>query len=813
MPTTPLNTSDLRITINPDLLGFSDTSELMQYPLSWIGQERAEKATRFGLSMAQPDYHLFVLGEVGSGRSSLLQQAMIAAAAKQPTPPDLCYLYNFDMPESPLALYLPAGQGRLLRQLIAALTKSLPVDISQCLDGQDFKIKSEQIEKKFKTEEIQVYTELDAFAEARRFSIRRESGQVIFTLLDQKGKILTEENLLKLPKKNRTEIDQAEQELHEAIIHYFEKIQRIEKEKENELAMLQHHVVKPLLNGEFKKVRDQLQEQLKKETRLNAYFDQMMLDILDNLSLFQPNDVDENKQKAALEQGFARYQINLVVDNSELQGAPVIIENNPVFHSLFGNIEYQFDNGKLKTNFMGVRAGSLMKANGGFIMLHLDDLLIDGQVWIKLRRFLRCNQLQIEESGTAFNANAPILLQPEALDIKVKIILIGSREAYYLLQEEDQEFIRRFRVKVDFASSFVANSETYHATSIFVAQTCQASNLPHFSAAAVACLLEASHREVEDQLRQSAIISQAEMLILESAALCKQRGGKLVEVLDIETALEERTMRHNYPNVRLLESINEGDISIALHGQKIGQLNALTQIDLGDHCFGVPVRLTARSFAGEDGLLNIAREVEMSGPVHDKGVLILQNYLSALFAHIAPLALNASIVFEQEYTDIEGDSASCAELYVLLSSLSGLPLKQGIAVTGALNQHGEVLPVGGINDKIEGYFKVCEKQGLDGSQGVLIPIHNRRHLMLSRHVIDAVEKKMFTIYTMQQVTEGLELLTGLSVGTIEQNKTAGYPNSTVLGHAQKTLISYRRACQMTQQPKPESRRFPSRMEK
>jgi predicted ATP-dependent protease len=813
MPVSHLNSSDLRITIDPEPLGFSDTSELLHYPLSWIGQERAEMATRFGLGMMQPDYHLFVLGEVGSGRSSLLQQAMISAAAERPTPPDLCYLYNFDVPGKPLALYLPTGQGRLLRQFIAQLTKSLPAEIAQCLDGQDFKIKSKRVEKKYKSEEIQAYAELDAFAEARHFTIRRESEQVVFTLLDKKGEILTDENLLKLPKKRRAEIDLAEQELHEAIIRYFDKFQRIEKEKDDELVTLQRCVVKPLLKHEVEKIYDKLQKQLKKEVRLNAYFDRMTEDILDNLTLFKANDADEEKRQAILDQGFSRYQINLVVDNSELHGAPVIIEDNPLFHALFGSIEYQFENGKLNTNFMGIRAGSLHKAHGGFLMLHLDDLLVDRQIWVKLRRFLRCNQLQIEEQGTAFASNIPISLEPEAVDINVKIILIGSREEYYVLQEEDQEFVRRFRVKVDFATSFVSNVETYHATAIFVAQTCHASGLSHFSAAAVARLLEESHREIDDQSRQSAIFARTEMLVLESAALCHTRGGHLVEVSDIITALEARTMRHNYPDVRLQESIRDKDISIDLHGLKVGQLNALTQIDLGDHSFGTPVRVTARTFAGEDGLLNIAREVEMSGPIHDKGVFILQNYLSALFAHIAPLALNASVVFEQEYTAIEGDSASCAELYVLLSSLSDQPLKQSIAVTGALNQHGEVLPVGGINDKIEGYFNVCEKAGLDGTQGVLIPEHNQRHLMLDYKIVEAVEKGLFSIYTMKRVMQGLALLCGLPTGTTEESKTVSYAAHTVLGDAQKTLLAFRRACQMTQHPKSESRRLPSRTEK
>jgi predicted ATP-dependent protease len=310
---------------------------------------------------------------------------------------------------------------------------------------------------------------------------------------------------------------------------------------------------------------------------------------------------------------------------------------------------------------------------------------------------------------------------------------------------------------------------------------------------------------VDDQSRQSAIFARTEALVMESAALCHARAGHLVEAADVEAALHARILRHDYPEQRLKESIAEGDVLITLHGEKVGQLNSLTQVDLGDYRFGFPVRITARTFAGEDGLLNIEREVEMSGPIHDKGVFILQNYLSALFVHAAPLALNASIVFEQEYHGMEGDSASCAELYVLLSSLSDLPLKQGIAITGAVNQHGEVLPVGGINEKIEGYFRICETAGLDGSHGVLIPNRNRRHLMLERKVVEAVASNLFHIYTAEHVSEGMQLLTGFRTGTADE--AGNYPHDSVLGRAQQTLLAYRRACQESQHPKPRRKRW------
>ncbi|MGO8753946.1 MAG: Lon protease family protein [Gallionellaceae bacterium] len=800
MPIQNLTPADLRLTIAAAALGFSDTSELLESALPWIGQERAEMAARFGLGMDQPDYNLFVLGEVGSGRSSLLKQAMQATAASKAVPPDLCYLHNFDAPERPRALRLPAGQGRLLRQVMAQMTKSLQTEIPQRLDGQDFKTESERIEKTHKAEEAKAYAELEAFAEARSFTMHRETGHILFTLLGKKGRAYTEDEVLALPKERRAEIEQAELELRAAIARYFEKTRPMERVMNEALAALRRQTVKPLLDHELQQIRVGVKKQIKDSLKLGAYLDQVVHDVLENLELFKASDTDEEIRREALSTVLSRYRVNLIVDNDGLNGAPVIVEDNPLIRSLFGSIEYQSENDVLVTDFSRIRAGSLHRAHGGFLMLHLRDLLADSLVWEKLRRFLRSGRLQIEEPGTAFAPVAAVSLGPEAVDVEVKIIMIGSREQYYELQEEDPEFARRFRVKVDFAESFLSSAETRRSSAIFVAHTCRDLGLPHFSAAAVARLLEEGHREVDDQSRQSAIFARTEALVMESAALCRARGGRLVEAQDVEAALAARTQRHDYPDRRLQESIAEGDVLITLHGGKTGQLNSLTQVDLGDYRFGFPVRVSARTFAGEDGLLNIEREVQMSGPIHDKGVLILHNYLSALLVQDSPLALNASIVFEQEYQGVEGDSASCAELYVLLSALSGLPLRQGIAVTGAVNQHGEVLPVGGVNEKIEGYFRICERAGLDGTHGVLIPDRNRRHLMLERKAVDAVARGLFHIYTADHVSAGIELLSGCPFGVADE--AGAYPSGSVLGNARKTLQAYRRAYRRSEHPKP-----------
>ena len=799
MSISSLSVGELRVTIDPQSLGFSDTSELQALPLPWIGQDRAQTAARFGLDMAQADYNLFVLGEVGSGRSSLLQQLMQSVAADKAVPPDLCYLHNFDAPEKPRALRMPPGQGRLLRQRMAQMCKTLQKEIPLRLNGQDFKVESVRIEKVYKLEESKAYAELDAFAEARNFALYRENGQLVFTLLGEKGNALTENEARSLPKERRSQIDKAEQELREEITRFLDKTRPLERVMNEGLSALRRQVVKPLLDHESQEIRDGLSNQITDTKKLGAYLDQVVHDVLTHLELFHASDVDEEARLVELTEVLGRYRVNLLVDNEGRVGAPVIVENNPSFRSLFCSIEYQPEEDVLTTDFSRIRAGSLLKAHGGFLLLHLRDLLTDELVWEKMRRLLRSGRLQIEEQGPMIAPLASVSLEPEAVDVEVKIVLIGSSEQYYELQEADPEFARRFRVKVDFAESFAANAKTYAASAIFVAHACRRLGLPHFSAAAVACLLEDSHREVDDQSRQSAIFAHTEALVMESAAACRTRGGSVVEAVDVGTAVQARTLRHDYPDQRLQESITDGDRLITLVGDKTGQLNGLSQIDLGDYRFGFPVRVTARTFAGNEGLLNIEREVEMSGPIHDKGVLILHSYLSALFAHIAPLALNASIVFEQEYGGVEGDSASCAELYVVLSSLSNLPLRQGIAVTGAVNLHGEVLPVGGINEKIEGYFRICETAGLDGRQGVLIPHRNRRHLMLEPAVVEAVRQGLFHIHTAEHVSDGIELLTGCPSGMT--SATGEHTHDSVLGRAQKTLQAFRRACQLAEHPR------------
>jgi predicted ATP-dependent protease len=813
--------AELRLQVDPARLGFADTAELTQEALPWIGQERALTAARFGLGLDHPDYHLFVLGDIGTGRSTLLQQEMQAAASQRPAPPDLCYLHNFDVPERPRALRLPAGEGRQLRQLMAQLVKTLQADIPKRFAEPDFKAAQDRLEHDYAEREAQAYQALSAFAAERHFALRREGGQLILTLIGANGQGLTEAELAALPQEERERYDQGERELRAEILRFLELTRPLERALDEGVTALRLQAVKPLLERELQAIRQQLRKNIKDTRKLGSYLEQVTVNLLEHLHLFESGDPeDEPERKEALAQVLARYRVNLVVDNAGARGAPVIVENNPLFRPLFGSIEYQSENDVLVTDFSRIRAGSLLKAHGGFLMLHMRDLLADELVWEKLRRFLRNGRLQIEEPAVVYSAQASTSLEPEAVDVDVKLVLVGSDEHYYALQEGDPEFARHFRIKVDFADSFLASDATRRASGVFVAHVCDRLGLPHFSATAVAAVIEDSHRQAEDQARQCAAFSRTEALVVESAAVAQGRGARRVEAEDVTAALQAQRHRHDYLEQRLRETIADGERIIALDGARTGQLNGLTVIDLGDYSFGQPMKVTARSVAGTEGLLNIEREVELSGPIHDKAVLILQSYLSALFGHIAPLALSASIVFEQEYHGVEGDSASCAELYALLSSLAGLPLQQGIAVTGAISPFGEVLPIGGVNEKIEGFFAVCREAGLNGRQGVLIPARNRRHLMLSREVCAAVERGEFQIHVASHVSEGAELLMGLPFGAdpaqpcpvalpgpaCTRSAPNGYPADSILGRAEATLLAFRRACLRASNPKAWRRR-------
>jgi predicted ATP-dependent protease len=537
--------------------------------------------------------------------------------------------------------------------------------------------------------------------------------------------------------------------------------------------------------------------------QFEAYLAALMRDAFENIEIFSQASVSNSDNEGMLESFLGRYRVNVMVDNTRYAkhpdlGSPVIFDEDPSFSSLFGGFEAS-DNNSTSPDFMRLRAGNILRAHGGTLMLYLRDINGDAQsgnqILEKLHRFLRNGSLQIEESSGAASQNTGGHFAPEALPADVKIVLIATREEYYGLQDELPEFARYFQVKVDFADSMPASQEAYLNLAKLVARFVQLHDLKDFSVDAVLALIRFMHRQIDDQVRTGTQFSALERLVLESAVIASQNKAKLVEAQHVQQALNGRFDRHHSPERQLLESIVDGEVMINVTGEHVGQINALTHIDLGDMSFGSPVRISARCYAGGEGVINIDREVAMTGPNHDKGLMILRSWLSASFSKLTPLSLTASLVFEQEYHGVEGDSASCAELYALLSALSGVPIKQGIAVTGAMNQHGEVMAIGGLNEKIEGYFRICKAIGLDGKQGVIIPKRNLAHMLLDHEVVAAVKAGQFHIYAVNNVFEGIELLTGVQAGTPSDGR---YPENSVLGKAEHHLETFRKAFQHNQ---------------
>ncbi len=499
------------------------------------------------------------------------------------------------------------------------------------------------------------------------------------------------------------------------------------------------------------------------------YFSALQKDILDTLDAWQPNpnaEGETNIEALMNESFFGRYRANLLVEHHAGQHAPVLYDNDPSLQSLFGGIEGASEASNIP-DFMRLRAGNLLRADAGTLLLHLRDILADEQhgahILEKLHRFLRNGTLQIEDLTSSSNQGSSLMNAQAAIPVSVKVVLVATREDYYELLGITPDFFDYFPIKIEFADQVKANAEHYAAYASFIAYKCHQHHCRHFTAQAVAGLLQAMHRLIEDQTRLSTQFGVLEKLLLESAAAAEQRGASLVGIEDVKSAIQRKYARHSYIESHMRDSIVDKELIISVYGESIGQINGLTHIDLSEASFGSPVRISANCYAGSKGVLTIDREVRMSGPTHDKGVMILQSWLHTNFAQLNPLNMTASLVFEQEYSGVDGDSASCAELFALLSSLAQLPIKQGIAVTGALNQHGEVLPIGGLNEKVEGYFRVCKEIGLDGKQGVLIPERNMRHLMLSDEVIQAVADGQFHIATMNTVADGILHLTGRSL--------------------------------------------------
>ncbi|MEE9275937.1 MAG: ATP-binding protein [bacterium] len=747
----------------------------------FIGQERAERALEFGLVMHGPDFNVFISGPPGTGRSTMCRSICERLARGRRVPDSIVYVQNYADPDRPLWLFFPTGLGRLFRDDMAALIVELRETIPKAFEDETHESRRKEVIDSAQEGQRLLYADLERRAREEGFALRStQSGFSLIPLIN--GEPVTGETYDKLPEQEKEEINKKRLAFGEEITEFFKKVRPLEKNARSRLQELDKEIALTAVQGPA----DDLKEKYQDYKKVVAHLDAVQKHILDHLAPFRPSEEEPAGglpsflRKPQEEDPFRVYEVNVMVDNSDLDCAPVIYETNPTFNNLFGRIDRRAAFGTYSTDFTLVRAGSMISANGGYLILNTLDALTNPGVWPALKRAIRTRCVRIEDLGEMYGWTHGGI-KPEPIPVNVKVILMGSPTLYYLLLRHDEDFGKLFKVKADFGATIERNEESLRDFRAFIEFHRKESDLLPFADGAVGRIIEESSRHVSHQGKLSARFSEMRELILEADHWARQSGAQEVSAEDVRRALDEQRFRADLLDERMREMIVEGSLMIDVEGAVVGQVNGLAVLDLGDYAFGKPSRITAQTFMGDKGVLNIERESKLSGNIHDKGVLILQGYLGGAYGQKRPLTLSASICFEQSYSGVDGDSASSTELYAIMSSLSGVPIKQGLAVTGSVNQRGEIQPIGGVNEKIEGFFEVCKEKGaLTGEQGVLIPHQNVRNLMLREEVIAAVEEGRFRIYPIRTVEEGISVLTGVPAGERDPG-TGEFPPDTIHG--------------------------------
>jgi predicted ATP-dependent protease len=786
----------LRWRCDLSFLPFSCTADMT--PLEdFIGQERAMRAIEFGLGVDKPGFNIFVTGLTGTGKTTIIKAFLEKvsnerrrAAADADLPDDWCYVYNFADPDRPRALRIQRGWGKALQADMERLVRLLQREAKKIFESDEFSSQRQTIIEELQKKQQPMMEELMAKASRGGFSLRMTpSGIVLLPTKD--GKPMQEPEYLALSAEEKKRMEEKRSELEREVEETLREGKKLEREIAERLEELEKQAGEYLVRAPF----SELKEKYAAYGAVLTYFDEARAHILKNLQKFRGAEASPPALPGPIPiavepttDPFLPYRVNVFVDNSSLQGPPIIVETNPNYHNLFGAVEKKPIVGGYITDFTLIKAGSLSRANGGYLVLYDRDVLANAGVWEALQRVIKTRELRIEEPATFFGWAPPQGLRPEPIPNNTKIIMVGDPFRYRALAAVDPDFRETFKVKADFDNEAGRSQDHITAFACFISDYCNREKLRHFEAGAVARVIEDCARRADDQHKLSTRFSDMADLLVECDYWAGRDNAALVTAAHVERALEEKTFRLNLIEKRLQEMIAEGTILVDVDGDVIGQVNGLAVYQMGDFSFGKPSRITAKTFMGRGGIVNIERESKMSGNSHDKGVLILAGYLGGKFAQERPLSLAASICFEQSYDGVDGDSASSTELYAILSSLAALPLKQGIAVTGSVNQNGEIQAIGGINQKIEGFFDVCRLKGLTGTQGVLVPRANLRNLMLRPDVVEAVRQKQFTIYAVSTVDEGIEVMTGVSAG--QRGADGRYPEESVNGRVDKKLQEF-----------------------
>ena len=773
---------------DPKVFKFRTTAELKEFDEP-IGQKRAVAALEFAAAINSDGYNVYVMGQIGTGRSSISSEFLRKRSQQEPTPRDWCYVYNFADSRVPKALSLPAGKGAEWLSDMDAVIGEMVAHIMAAFESEQYNEKRDDILRGFRDERNKELQEFEEEVEAAGFTLGRSpAGLIVAPAHD--GEVMDPQQYRELSDEERSRLEDERIEFQGKLAEIMRRGQREERQTRQNVIDLDRDIARAVVEPLLEEIRDKHKDQ----EAVLQHIDAIQEDLLENVTNLRQTaeDGEDHMQVAGTAGGVTgamplmeRYRVNLLVNNAQAQGAPVIAEANPTIEALTGEVEHQTHMGALVTDFTMIKPGALHRANGGYLIIEAHQVLQRPYAWDALKRALKSEQIRIESLRDQFRFISTVSLEPAPIPLNVRVILVGSPWLYYLLYEYDEDFRKLFKVKADFGIQIDRTRHAARQYAALVGQMCRQEGLPHFAARAIARVVEYGSRLADNSRKLSLNFSKVSNLVRESAYWASEHGRKVVSADDVTYALEQQLWRSNRIEERILEMLEDGSMLVDVAGSEVGQINGISVLQLGDYALGKASRITCETYLGRAGVVNIEREVKLTGRIHDKGILTIGGFVGGRYGQDVPISLSASLAFEQLYDEVDGDSAASTELYALLSSLADVPIKQGIAVTGSVNQKGEIQPVGGVNHKIEGFYATCKTLGITGDQGVIIPHANLRNLMLSDEVVEAVEKGQFHIWVVKTVDEGIELLTGVKAGT--RGKSGKYPKNTINGLVEARL--------------------------
>lgn len=779
--------SELRGDVDAASLPFDHTGLLEKPQEKILGQERASDAIKFGMGMKSAGYHIFIAGPSKAGLTYAARTYIEEQAKQEPTPPDWCYVHNFKEPDKPKSIRLSAGRGSELKKDMQELIEAVQKRISEIFESDDYSAKEAEVHKAFESHRREVVEELSSLAKDEGFMLQVSQVGMMIIPATKEGIPMSQEKLGELSEEEKLQLREKSERLQDRMKEGVKRIRDAEARfKEAHRQLESDHALSVV-----SQIMEPYLDKFKEESYVLEYLKAVQADILENIAEFRKKEEAQQPQVPQFQMPqkdgiFRKYAVNVFIDNSETQGAPVLIESNPIYPNLFGTIERQVWFGALVTDFTMVKPGVLHKANGGYLIMKALDLLKYWLSWEALKRALRDEEIRIEDLGELYGLFSTRTIRPEPIPLDIKIVLTGDPYLFELLHVYDDRFPKLFKVKAHMDDRVDRKQETMQQSAQMIGSLCREQNLRHLDRTGVARILEYSMERTEDREKLTLELGDISDLIKEANYYAGLEQSEFIQGEHVEKAIEKRLFRSNLLEERIRELVEKDILWVETDGAKVGQINGLSILWTGDHEFGKPNRITATVSVGREGVVAIERESKMSGNLHTKGVMILTSFLKERFAHNKPLSLSATLTFEQSYGMVEGDSASSTELYALLSALGGVPIQQGIAVTGSVSQKGEIQPVGGVTRKIEAFFDICKYKGLSGRQGVMIPAKNTRNLMLKQDVIDAVKEGKFHIWAISTIEEGVEILTGMEAGTLQPDGT--YPEGTLSRRVDDRLV-------------------------